>query len=122
MDGELWLRSEPGQGSVFGFSLQLQEAMASDVMRARAQQVTGLAEVEKEKPTVPATELSAGMLERLPAGLRESLNEATRRLDMEEAVEVIARVRGIDAGTADGLQALVDEYRFDRIQELLGTG
>ena len=79
------------------------------------------AEEAEETPPQPAVELDAAMLERLPAELRQELGVVANRLDVEAIRELIERIRFAgDAGIADGIQALANEFQFGRILELLG--
>lgn len=72
---------------------------------------------QKEVPE-PSVDMS-DMLSSLSEELRESLDEAAHRLDIEATNKVIERVHNIDSAIAGKLQKLADSYRFSRIVELL---
>ncbi|MEH6577358.1 MAG: two-component regulator propeller domain-containing protein [Amphritea sp.] len=75
----------------------------------------------ENKPAEGKAILTADMLKKLPAELREALSKAVTDLDPTTTGEVIEEIRKIDAMTADGLQALADSYQFDRILEHIRT-
>ncbi|MER2603751.1 MAG: transporter substrate-binding domain-containing protein [Candidatus Competibacter phosphatis] len=66
-----------------------------------------------------APALRAEMLAPLPEALRQALFVAAAELDIEGAGAVIERIRGVDAALANGLQALMNDYRFTEILVLL---
>jgi len=74
-----------------------------------------LAQQEPESNQVITSE----MLNKLPQAQRDSLAVAVERLDMEAMVELIRDIDGVDPEIATGLQALVDNYSYDRILKLL---
>jgi len=78
-------------------------------------------EVAEAVSTAPKAPLSAQMLQGLPEALRASLSDAARQLDIEASEDLIGQLRDTDSAAADGLQALVHAYRFDRILELLDS-
>ncbi len=74
---------------------------------------------EQIHPVALPTELTQEQLATLTPDLQDRLGEAARRLDIDGTATVIEQVRSIDEGAADGLQALVEGYRFGRIVSLL---
>jgi len=73
----------------------------------------------RKRAAEPVVALTGKMLARLPLELRESLNVAVRMLDIEASNRAVERIRGVDNGIADGLGALVKNYRFSKLVELL---
>ena len=64
--------------------------------------------------------LTTGNLAELPDDLRLALKHMSQTLDVTLAEELVERIRVKYPDIADGLQRLVQEYRFDEILELLG--
>ena len=65
-------------------------------------------------------ELTAAMLADLPDELLRELREATRVLNREAALEVIARIADHAPEVAAGLKELVDNYQMVELRDLLG--
>lgn len=63
--------------------------------------------------------VTAAMLKNLPAEQRERLKKAVHKLDVAVTEEVIGEILNTHPETADGLQVLIQEFRFGRILELL---
>jgi signal transduction histidine kinase/DNA-binding response OmpR family regulator len=74
--------------------------------------------VETEQ-TAPAITHTDETLSGLPADLRQKLREAANNLDISAANQVIDLIRSGHPETADSLQAMAEEFRFDRILKLL---
>ena len=75
---------------------------------------------EQEKETEkPGATLTSAMLENLPAAQRERLKKSAHQLDIAETEEVIKEIHHDHPEIADGLQILVREFQFGKIQELL---
>ncbi len=55
----------------------------------------------------------------LPEEMVMKLNTAAAALEMDMALNVIEEIRGQNQPLADALQKLAEEYRFDKLQELL---
>ena len=68
---------------------------------------------------VPEVELTAAMLADLPDELLRELRQATRALNREAALEVIARIADPAPEVAAGLKELVDNFQMTELQELL---
>ena len=60
------------------------------------------------------------MLSDLPAELRDELRIAARALDKAAIVDIVERIGEQAPETARALAVYVDDFRFGRIQELLG--
>jgi signal transduction histidine kinase/ligand-binding sensor domain-containing protein/DNA-binding NarL/FixJ family response regulator len=67
-------------------------------------------------------ELTAAMLADLPDELLRELREATRVLNREAALEVIARIADQAPEVAAGLKGLVDNYQMVELRDLLEEG
>jgi len=65
--------------------------------------------------------LTAEMMVALPEELKQALKQSAQVLDTTLVGEVIESIRVDYADIADGLQMLVNDYRFDAIQKLLNT-
>ncbi|MDH3972939.1 MAG: transporter substrate-binding domain-containing protein [Deltaproteobacteria bacterium] len=96
---------------------------ACEIFHTMAQQLGVRYTYEKEEE-VKAEEreiiLTSHMLAELPSDLRKILRDTAHKLDISAMDQVIERIRRKRPGIACGLQALVKEFRFDRILELLG--
>ncbi len=64
--------------------------------------------------------LTQELLMELPAELRTELKSAVDVVDFEETLEVIEKIQAQDEAIAEALADLVNQYRFDRLQEFLG--
>jgi CheY-like chemotaxis protein len=62
--------------------------------------------------------LTAQDLATLPQELRAALRQSVEEGDIGRLRELIARIKEHDADTAQGLQALADEYEYDKIDAL----
>ncbi|MDQ7831033.1 MAG: response regulator [Desulfovibrionaceae bacterium] len=67
-------------------------------------------------------ELAPGHLSRLPAECLAALRDAALSLDVESLREHIAGLGPEHAAAAKGLLTLVEQYRFEKLQELLQEG
>jgi hypothetical protein len=63
--------------------------------------------------------LTPKLLMELPAELRLELKQAVNVVDFEETMDILERMRAQNEAIADELTDLVNQYRFDRLQELL---
>jgi PAS domain S-box-containing protein len=104
----------------------LKPYQANDLFSAMAEQLGVAYRYEEsdsgtgaEKCTAPTIELTAERLSQLPRELREALSQAALRLDGEAVAAVVGQVRARDPAAANGLQALLDRFQFDRILALL---
>jgi len=68
----------------------------------------------------PPSSLTPTMLEQLPEELRLALREAAWRLDVDAAQAQIDRIRAVNGEIAEGLEAFLESFQFQRILELLG--
>lgn len=69
--------------------------------------------------TVPAaTAAGAVDLNALPADVRKELREAAVTLDSDAILTIVERLRLDQCVEADTIAGLVEDYRFDRIEEL----
>jgi hypothetical protein len=59
------------------------------------------------------------MLADVPSELRQELSETTLLLDHEAILEVVDRIAGHNAATADHLRTLVQDFQIERIREAL---
>jgi CheY-like chemotaxis protein len=55
----------------------------------------------------------------LPSDLFASLKVSVAALDMDEALNVVEKIRTHDEGLANAIKMLVKEYRFDKLLEIL---
>ena len=65
--------------------------------------------------------LRADTLDQLPAGWIEELRKAAEILDAETAKGLIEKVRSRNVDLAEKLSILLKSYRFDKLQQWLGT-
>jgi PAS domain S-box-containing protein len=65
-----------------------------------------------------APSLTAQDLATLPQELRAALRQSVEEGDISRLRELIARIKEHDVNTAQGLQALADEYEYDKIDAL----
>ena len=65
--------------------------------------------------------LRADTLDQLPAGWIEELRKAAEILDTETAKGLIEKVRSRNVDLAEKLSILLKSYRFDKLQQWLGT-
>ncbi len=113
MDAVLELRSAPGQGSCFAFSLALATA-GPDAPRTVA------TPAPEQPPPSAATPLSAGQLAVVPPAQREALHGALRQLDLQHARALVAALRETGpAGLADAIDAMLDRHRYRELCALL---
>ena len=78
-------------------------------------------EDEKIQPKKTPASLTFATLKSLPAELRHSLRDAALLFDVDGTNKAIQRVYEIDSAIADDLQQLANEFRFEKILELLGA-
>jgi PAS domain S-box-containing protein len=64
--------------------------------------------------------LTPELLMELPSELRLELKSAVDIVGFEETLEVIEKIQARDEAIANALTDLVNQYRFDRLQEFLG--
>jgi PAS domain S-box-containing protein len=101
----------------------LKPFQASDIfgMMEQLLEVRYIYDQEEDKVAPePAADLTSERLAELPPALEDSLYQAVHRLDIEAAAKVIEQIHNFDSGIAAELQALVNDYRFSRIVDLLG--
>jgi len=65
-----------------------------------------------------ATATGVADLNALPADVRKELREAAVTLDSEAILTIVERLRSDQCAEADTIADLVEDYRFDRIEEL----
>lgn len=82
---------------------------------------------EKNEITTKKTKLASSNLKISPADFHSlpkeivfNLKESVERLEADSALSVIEEIRRRNEHLADILQKLVEEYRFEKIEELLG--
>ncbi|TAN70594.1 MAG: response regulator [Methylobacter sp.] len=81
----------------------------------------GIKFIYRDKPAPvpsPIMETMVEMLAKLAPELRQQLREAALSLDTDETDIIIAKIRLIAPGVADGLQELSQQYQFDRIIQI----
>ena len=71
-------------------------------------------------PAAPSSPLTVDRLHALPAAWRDPLKTAAEKLDYDSALRLIGQLPTRDREIAAGLRLLVEEFRFERILELLG--
>jgi hypothetical protein len=81
---------------------------------------------EKPEPAPPVARnltpaLLAALLAALPPALVAPLEAALAALEVQAVERALAAIEAFDADTARGLAALVDDYQYDRVQELIRT-
>lgn len=64
--------------------------------------------------------LTPELLMELPAELRLEFKKAVDVVDFKETMDIIKKIQAQNEAIADALTDLVNQYRFDRLQELLG--
>ena len=70
--------------------------------------------------TADRVKLTPEFLMGLPADLRLEFKNAVDVVDFEETMEIIEKIHAQDEAIANALTDLVKQYRFDRLQKLLG--
>jgi two-component system sensor histidine kinase/response regulator len=75
-----------------------------------------------EAPAAPPAALAPSDLEGLPPALREALMLAVRELDPGKATAVLATLEGPQAALAPRLQAMLDDYQYQKLWQLLNEG
>lgn len=123
MGGEISAGSEPGRGSVFTFDIQVSmpETLDNNMIRQTSPNVVILEPDQlrmSEADTIEAA-LISDRLKALPDQWYIDLKSATRVTDPEKSNALIQQIREQDGMLADLLADLVEQYRFDIIQELL---
>jgi signal transduction histidine kinase len=63
--------------------------------------------------------LTPEMLDALPQDIRLSLKHAVETIELKQAKAVIAQIRQYNGPLADSLESLVNNYRFDTLQQLV---
>jgi CheY-like chemotaxis protein len=63
--------------------------------------------------------LTPELLMELPVELRLELKKAVDVVDFEDTMDIIGKIQAQNEALADALTDLVNQYRFDRLQELL---
>ncbi|MDM8515700.1 ATP-binding protein [Desulfobacterales bacterium HSG16] len=123
MGGEISAGSEPGRGSVFTFDIQvsLPEALDNNMIRQISPDVVLLEsdQLRISKASTIESALISDRLKALPDQWYIDLKTATRVTDPEKSNAVIQQIREKDEILADFLADLLEQYRFDIIQELL---
>ncbi|MEN3366628.1 MAG: hypothetical protein V7606_3902, partial [Burkholderiales bacterium] len=77
---------------------------------------------DEPEPTPPvARNLTPAQLAALPPALVAPLKAALAALEVQAVERALAAIEAFDADTARGLAALVDDYQYDRVQELIRT-
>lgn len=71
--------------------------------------------------SAPVQEITAEMLGKLPAELRQRLCSAAQNLDIEETEILIMQIRQLAPEIADSLQKLAQSYQFEQIIQLSGN-
>jgi CheY-like chemotaxis protein len=77
---------------------------------------------DEPEPTPPVVRnLTPAQLAALPPALVAPLEAALAALEVQAVERALAAIEAFDADTARGLAALVDDYQYDRVQELIHT-
>ena len=65
---------------------------------------------------------SAGAVSKLPADLLERMRDATVSGDLDRLLELIDEAEGHDAAAVEGLRKLADQFEYEALLQVLGTG
>jgi two-component system, sensor histidine kinase and response regulator len=70
-------------------------------------------------PGAAAGEVTADGIARLPLELRQEFRAAVTRADLQNMLALADRVAALDAGLAQGLRALIDDFAYDRLLSVM---
>lgn len=80
----------------------------------------------EEAPAAPghlkAVHLTGASLAALPKDVIQAMRQAVAEGSMARLTELIAKVEKVDAATAHALQALADQYDYEKLNQWLGKG
>jgi CheY-like chemotaxis protein len=72
-----------------------------------------------EPPSTVQEPLTPDMLNSLPQDMRQNLKQAVETIDLKKAATVIAQIREYNNPFANSLENLVNNYRFDTLQQFV---
>lgn len=107
LGGELQVSSTPGTGSRFHFSLPLPMAKAPKTASTTIYPLS-----------LPLERTPTDHIGQLPASLCRVLHEAAISLDLDSARDILDSMRSDYPEAAKELEALLDDFRFDRLAGL----
>jgi two-component system sensor histidine kinase/response regulator len=109
LGGELKVRSTPGEGSEFSFSIAVEGEAGQAAPAAPAEPAS----------TAPAATLSVAALAPIPAGQREALCRSLQQLDMRQVDSLLAVLRSEHGEPAAAIDAMLARHRYPELCELL---